>query len=721
MSELELERERARALQLRAQALQKNRQPKPPEPVGPVRGPDSTLSVAPGTTPDQAANIPQGMVFDPSTGGYADTTAQARRMGPAMGLVGEYLRGTPFVGSFVDEAIGRLPGTGATPEVGQERVRELSRITQEERPGQAIAASLTGGVVSGVGMGAAAAPIASPIVSRLLGSSLARRTVAGAGLGAAAGAIEGATYGYGAGDSGNRGQSAQTGALLGGLVGGGVGGMLPLAGAGVENIAQRLLNSPERAAGKALGVSPEVARVARSLVGQEPPQSAIANIQRGGQGAMLADVGPAPQGMLDAALQVPGPGQALGMQRIEGRAAGAMNDITQALDQSMGAPQGRLGARDAIRDATRPQVNQAYQQAYSTPIDYTSDAGRNIESIIDRLPGRKVQAAIADATDRMIYDGAPSPQIMASIGDDGKVTFQQMPNVMQLDYIKRSFDQMARDGTDPITQRMSSDAAFAARVARDLRDAIADAVPGYRDALSQAADSMGQQSAIDFGATMLRPQVTRETVARRIVDMTDAERQAVRLGVRQQIDDALANIRAVPSNRNIDAKQAASAYSDLSSPAVRAKITELMGGGADDLFRQLDEAGEALGLRANVAVNSRTEARKEGIRVLRDQAQPNLVLQSIASPTQAYKNMTESLMGTGKDMTEERLRSMASEIIDLLTRQGGAEAERALRLLQDVNLSQPLAEAQAKLVANTVMQTIGATGYQTSMQSLGTR
>ena len=720
MSDLERERERARELRLRAQAKQRAMQSQPE--VGPTRGPDSGLSVAPGTTPGQAANIPQGVIFDPDTGGYVDITNQARNMGAGMGLAGQYLEGTPFVGSFLDEAVGATDAMrGRNPEIGQERVRELSRITQEERPGQAQAASLTGSVVSGAGMGMAAAKPASPIVSRLLGGSLARRTVGAGALGAGIGATEGAVYGYGAGDDGDRGQEAQRGAAFGGLVGGLVGGGLPAAGAGVSKISQRLINSPERAAGAALGVSPEVARVARSLIGQEPAQTAAQNIQRGGQGAMLADAGPAAQGMLDSAMQVPGPGQSLGMQRIENRASGAMDSVNQALDQSMGAPQGRLTAQDAIRDASRPQINQAYQEAYNTPIDYSSEAGRKIEGILDRIPGRKAQQAIQDATDRMIYDGAPSPQIMASIGEDGAVTFSQQPNVMQLDYMKRAFDQMARDGTDPITQRMSSDAAFASRIARDIREAIGEAVPGYREALSTAADSITQQAAIDFGATMLRPQVTREVVARRIADMTPAEMSAARIGVRQQIDDALSNVRAVASDQNIDARQASQALRDLSSPSARSKITELMGDEAPELFAQLDEAGAALGLRAAVATNSRTAGRQAGTEMFDAMTEINPLRRAISSPVRAYRETMDELMGIGPQVTAERRSALYSEFIDLLTRKGGDEAQRALRILQDTNMSQPLAEARAKEVTEAVMNVIGVSAYQTGLQATGTR
>jgi hypothetical protein len=677
--------------------------------------PDGTQSfVSPGmstSNPVRIAKIMEGATpAEASRAGMQEEYIQSR---PVASRAATAVSGVPFIGSYADEAVGAVFGDPARDEM-----RFAQEAMQETRPVQSMGLQVAGGL-------AAAAPLAiagsgSQVAQALMSrapQSLAGKTIAGALAGGGLGATEGAIYGYGMGDEGDRGQSAMQQAEFGGGVGAAIGAVSPALGRGIRGIAGRLLNNPERAAGAALGVSPEVARVARSLVGQEP--MAAANVARGGQNAMLADAGPAAQGMLDAALQVPGPGQAAGMRAIEGRAAQAGQNINQALDQVMGAPQGVQTSRDAIRDASRPQVNQAYEQAYSTPIDYAAPEGRAIEEIIGRIPASKIQKAIADATDRMIYDGAPSPQIMATIGDDGKVTFQQMPNVMQLDYIKRAFDQIARDGTDPITQRMSSDAAFAARIARDLRGAVSDAVPSYRGALSQAADSMGQQAAVDFGATLLRPQVTREVARGRIEDMTEAELRAARQGVRSQIDDALANVRAVASDQNVDARQATQAFRDLSSPSARQKLRDLLGDEADFLFSELDEAGQALGLRAAVASNSRTAARQQGNEMIDQLSDVNPLRRAASNPVRAYRETMDEIMGIGPEAMTERAQAVRAELIDLLTRSGNADAQRALTILQDVNIGQPIAEAQAKLVADAAMKAIGISGYQSSVQAGG--
>jgi len=678
--------------------------------------PDGSQSfVSPGMStndPQAIARIMEGATpADASRGAMQEQYVQDR---PIASRAATAISGVPFIGSYADEVVGSMFG-----EPARDEMRFAQEAMQDTRPGQSAGLQIAGGIAGAVPAVAAAGP--SSVASALMSYAprgMVGKTLAGLGLGAAAGGTEGAIYGYGMGEGEERLGNAGEQAMFGAGIGGALGAVTPAVGAGVKGIAGRLLNNPERAAAGALGVSPSVARVARSLVGQEP--SAAANVARGGPAAMLADAGPAPQGMLDAALQVPGPGQAVGMQRIEGRASQAGENINQALDQTLGQPQGQLAARDSIRDATRPQVNAAYEQAYSTPIDYASDAGRKIEALVnERIPPKTALRAIAEANDRMRYEGLPG-QIMASVDDAGNVVYQEMPNVMQLDYMKRAFDQIARDGTDPITQRMNSEAQLASRIARDLREATAEAVPVYRDALSQAADSIGQQSAVDFGATMLRPQVTREVAQRRIADMTDAELRAARQGVRSQIDDALANVKAVASDQNVDARQATQAFRDLSSPSARTKLRDLLGDAeADFLFAELDEAGVALGLRASVATNSRTAARTQGNEMIDQLSEVNPLRRAVSNPVRAYRETVDELMGIGPEAMTERAQAVRAELIELLTRSGQGDAQRALQILQDANIGQPLAEARAKLVADAAMTAIGVSGYQSAVQQTG--
>ncbi|MFP3442632.1 hypothetical protein R0K18_33350, partial [Pantoea sp. SIMBA_133] len=80
-----------------------------------------------------------------------------------------------------------------------------------------------------------------------------------------------------------------------------------------------------------------------------------------------------------------------------------------------------------------PARHEAYEKAYSQPIDYASEAGRNLESLIARVE-KAAPGTISLANRLMAGEGVNSKQILASIGDDGSVTFRQMPDTRQIDY-----------------------------------------------------------------------------------------------------------------------------------------------------------------------------------------------------------------------------------------------------------------------------------------------
>lgn len=118
--------------------------------------------------------------------------------------------------------------------------------------------------------------------------------------------------------------------------------------------------------------------------------------------------------------------------------------MNEALDRAFGLPQGVQFETDALRNDTAAARQAAYDAAYGSPIDYTTPAERDLEQMIgQRVP----PGIIARAQNQMRVDGAlPPQQTMASIADDGTVTYHQMPDVRIVDYITRSLNNVARAG-----------------------------------------------------------------------------------------------------------------------------------------------------------------------------------------------------------------------------------------------------------------------------------
>ena len=562
-------------------------------------------------------------------------------------------------------ATGMLPGRSYDSEL------ERYRANEEGMSGAAkLSADIFGGVVPALaGLGVVnAAPT-------LLG-----RVATGIGLGAGAGA----THGFMEGEGGlaNRANDMAWGAGIGGSIG----GAIPLAAAFGKQVyrgAQGAVRNSRmgRQIGDQLGVSPETGRVVSRLVGEGDQTAMRASLDRAGPNAMLADASPNMSGMLDASMRNPAPGAAIARQRVDDRAGQAYYGVIDALSGGKQGPRmPPVAAQKAMGAAARGRVHPLYQKAYDTAIDYASPQGRKVEEIVGRIPGAKAKKAIDAATDRMVYDGFPNSQIMAQIADDGRVTFKQMPNVMQLDYIKRAFDEIAEDSKDAVTGRMSSDGAFAARIAKDLREAVKDAVPEYGEALSAAASDIRQRSAVKAGQALLRPQTTVEDVAETVADATPAELRAMREGVIGQIDHIMGNVRAVASDQNIDARQAMKIYSDLSSPNAQQKMQALFGDEWPAIKTQMDQASAALGLRARVAGNSFTQPRQVATQMVEDEVAPGTIrsLQPIAS----VRQIGQRALGSDPESVSRLSGEVQAELAELLTRPGRAGREAMSAVVQ---------------------------------------
>lgn len=159
--------------------------------------------------------VPPGMVFDPSTGGYMDATLPHNRMygdGAGQALAHGTGQGVSF--GTMDEAVGALHGMiGPNSYVedyafGRDRMRAELEAAREENPVAAY-----GGEIAG----ALAVPGAALRLAKG-GTPLARM-----GKGAAVAGAEGGIYGFGAGEGGveERGENALLTGGLSAFVGGG--------------------------------------------------------------------------------------------------------------------------------------------------------------------------------------------------------------------------------------------------------------------------------------------------------------------------------------------------------------------------------------------------------------------------------------------------------------------------------------------------------------------
>lgn len=546
--------------------------------------------------------------------------------------------------------------------------QELAKIRQDKKAlaEQSPISNIAGQVTGGLAMASRLPGLMAPISSRMAASApLASRMGAGLAEGFGAGAL----YGFGSGEGT---QDRVTNALTTGAVGGAFGATVPAVtsavSGGYRNIADRLARSK---VARDAGVDPATANQVAAILAADDSLGPVgmANIQRAGPDAMAVDAGQNAKTLLDTLMARGGGGSTLARRRIDERLAKAGQDLATVLDDTLGAPQGILSAQRDIRGAARSGVRSAYEEAYSLPINYASEKGQAVEEVISRIPNRIKSSAIQKANERMIAEGRANQQLMANIADDGTVTFTEMPNVEQVDAIKKALDDIINDGTE-FGGKMTSDAQLASKLKVQLRNALADAVPEYGAALRTAADPQSRQKAISIGYDILRPNTTRDQASIMLEGMTAPEKQAVAAGVRSYIDDAMANVKRTMASPDTDAREAAKAISDLSSRASKDKISAVLGEEqAAKLIDEIDRISTAFELQASVAKGSQTFTRTEFDRGLKERGAPGAFgLARQGKIGAAGQDVIQTLTGDTPEFRLAQENAITAEIADWLTR-----------------------------------------------------
>lgn len=624
-------------------------------------------------------------------------------------------RGVPILGGAADElnavtaaplsALG-LTDNGSAYEKALDYQRARDRGFDAAHPKESIALQLGGGLASGV----AAAPAAASVLGSL--PSTASSLGGAIGLGAASGAADGFARGEGM-------QGRTEGGIIGGGIGAGVGLVAPMIGKGMSSAYKAVAEAVNANRNLApLGLSRPAAEVLQRTLEAEGTLGGrgAANIAAAGPDAMLADAGYGSRQLLDTVMQSGGPGASLAREAVENRANAAGHRITAALDQHLGAPVGLQSAEEAIRAGSAPARGAAYDAAYSLPVDYASPAGQRLEALVrSRVPA----SVINRANGLMRIEGAQSRQILANMADDGTVTFEQLPDVRQLDYIKRALDDVARagDGAGALGGNTAEGRAYG-NLARELRDTLAGAVPEYGTALRTAAEPIAARRALEFGSEMMSPSVSRDEVARMLSGMTPPELAQARAGIRSAIDEKVANVRAVMSDPNVDARQAAQAIKDLSSDAARDKVRLAIGDqAAGDLFRDLDHAGRAFELRAGVARNSATYPRQvmnETINAASDPGPVGLLLRG--EVPKASKAVVQALTGLTPGRDVRIGDEVRAQIARALVGTRGPQATDALRRIVEALATSRTSEAAGNALGTLAGGATAGLGYQLGQQ-----
>jgi hypothetical protein len=648
---------------------------------------------------------------------------------PVAARAGEFVRGAPGVGSYLDEALGVM-GPEATA-----GARALSGAMQRQRPGETLALNLGGGLTTAIGAGAIAGParVAQGLTSVTGTGSRAAQMGRAAAASGALGAVEGGIYGAGEGSAlEDRASSAATGATFGGALGGLLGAAAPVVEAGARNVGSLFRRSDIDTIAATFGISPNAARVIKDTFSMGGDiNEAISRVQQAGSEGMVGDAGTAAQALLDATAASGPAGSAAARQPIEDRMARVAGQMDTRLTGLLGQPaEGPVTAVSEIMAKSSTARGDAYNAAYASPIDYAAPQGRQIEDLVfNRIEPDVMMSAIREANAEMRDRGLSNQQIMAQIAPDGRVTFQEMPNVRQLDEMKKALRQMSRNArnTEGMVPVETAASLRYARQASDLGNAITEATGGqqgtYAAATRLGGDTIQERNAFELGESLLSPKTRVEDVRIEFGQTPSAAQiEAAKRGLRTRIDQVVGDVRRIPSDPNIDARQALATLREMGSDNARQKIREVMGKEADEVIQMLDEAMIPAETRAAMSVNSRTAIRQATAQNVDELTAPGAVGEALrGEPINTTKRIIQAVTGYTDEFTAGQRQKVYTDLAKALTEKRGPDAVAALRVLDTAMQGQKLTDDQtdmlAKLVTSALVSgSVPATGRETSRQ-----
>ena len=624
---------------------------------------------------------------------------------PVTSRAASFLQSIPFVGTYTDEALSAIGGD----QVGS-GMRLLDEAMNAQRPIESTAIDVGSALATlPVASGAGATSALGRFITAGGTGSRGGNIIRSAAVGSAAGGAEGAISGFGRGNTlDERSRNAALDAGIGLAAGGVIGAGAPIVGEGITaassailNRLQSLKNQSAPKIAKALGISRDAAKVIQVSLKNDDFDKAAKVLEKAGGNAMLADAGTSTQRLLDVSVTSGGAAPNIAAEAINKRASEEALQLTATLDEVLGSPQGVNTARSNIRSSTASNRDTAYRVAYAQPIDYASQTGRSLENLLKRVP----ESAIQKANSLMKTEGEASKQILAQIDDSGNVTFKQLPDVRQLDYITRALGDVAdaQNGAGKLGGTTQLGRATG-NLQKLIRQQLRKAVPEYGTALDVASDAISRSRAIENGAAILRPSTTRETVRDSLRGASRAERDAAKQGLRSAIDDTLSRVRAVATDPNIDIREMQKLTNLLSSRDARDKFTYLLGKrSADNLFEQLEPAIISLELRAAIARNSATQQRTAIKGAVDEITQPGAINTLLSGePVQAARRVTQTLSGATPEARQLRQMGIYDEIADVLTRLKGNEAKRALGIIKRNVENEALSASQARIVSKAI-------------------
>lgn len=674
--------------------------------------------------PDRIAQFTAGMSTDDLSKQMMQQSLLQEEPAGALGSV--MLSATGFgLGSWADELVDKVFGGNTKAYIDAMRT-----AMEDQRPLQTFL------VQAGVGMTEAGAILKQfPQLAKVFGgdeavSGLINTAKAG-GVGALSAGIPASIQAAGDAPTGQRLEDAGTAGITGLVTGGIVGAAAPSVSAGAGRVMEAIKKSEVGALAAQLGISRTAAIVIKNAFNEGGNiQTAMDNIKKAGDTGMLADAGIAARALADAVSQAGGEPAETVARNIQDRASQTSANLQSTLMDTIGTPlTGPKAAVEQIRKRTQGARTDAYNVAYNTPIDYsTGGAGERIMSVVSRIDKKTLNSAIEEANADMLADGVTNRQIRISVDDNGNITnVAEDLNVQQLDYLKRALQTLAENTRDSVTYKMTTQGRRYSNLARDLRQAMGEGIVDadgnrvYDAAVRLGGNTIQEENAFLLGRDLLKPKTDIEDVFETLGENpSQAQTDALKMGMAQYIRKVLNDVKAVPSDPDMEARQLDAFYRLTSSENAREKIRQVLGGDAAAFLKQIDEVAQTALVRAQIGGNSATAIRQSiqgGVEAQTGLGPASMLLRG--EPLAASREIVKGLTGMTDEFTEKRRQAVYNDIAKALTQVGSRDAREALSILRRVQLGREASQEERDFLANRIAYYMGsATQKQTEQQAL---
>ena len=614
------------------------------------------------------------------------------------------------LGSFVDEMMGG----------DYERFsKALTQAMNDQRPLETFL------LQAGVGMKQAANVLKSyPELAKVFGrdvnKSMLSNTVRSAIAGATGAGIPAGIQAAGEAPSGQRVEEGIISGGLGALTGGTVSAATPSIAAGAGRVMDMIKKSEIAQIAAQLGISRSAASVIKNAFNEGGNiQTAMDNISRAGEVGMLADAGIAARALADAVSQAGGEPAEIVARNIQDRAAQTSANLQSTLMDTVGTPlTGPKAAVEQIRKRTETDRSSAYTKAYNTPIDYsTGGAGDRIMSVVKRIDKKTLSNAIEEANADMLADGVTNRQIRISVDDNGNITnVAEDLNVQQLDYLKRALQTLAENTRDSMTYKMSTQGRRYSNLARDLRQAMGEGIVDadgnrvYDQAVRLGGNTIQEENAFLLGRDLLKPKTDIEDVFETLGENpSQAQTDALKMGMAQYIRKVLNDVKAVPSDPDLEARQLDAFYRLTSSENAREKIRQVLGSDARAFLKQIDEVAQTALVRAQIGGNSATAIRQsiqQGVEAQTGLGPASTLLRG--EPLAASRKIVQEITGITDEFTEKRRQAIYADVAKALTQVGSRDAKEALSILRRVQQGRQASQEERDFLANRIAYYMGS-------------